>query len=82
MMKIKVRTFIACEQCDKEFGGPDAGDYSDWNPIANGMSLPEFLAGEALSFGWFRVVWMTEDVLLCCQQCVTKWMKEVMSHGN
>ena len=81
-MKIKTLTFIACEHCGKDFGGPDAGDYQDWNPIANGISLPEFLAGEALSFGWFRVVWMTNDVLLCSHQCVTKWMKEVMSHGN
>jgi hypothetical protein len=75
-MKYKVKTFIGCEQCGADFGGPNAGEYEDWDNRLSGVTLPEYLAEEALAMMWIRVVWGSADVLLCSVKCVAAWLKE------
>ncbi|ACI06430.1 hypothetical protein GUMBALL_56 [Mycobacterium phage Gumball] len=80
-MKLKVLTFIACEQCGTHFGGPEAGEY-DYRNLPGKMTIAEYLVEEALASMWIRVIWGADDVILCGPDCVKSWLDEVVSRGN
>ena len=71
-MEVKTYTFIGCENCRRQFGGPRAGEYFDWNDESAGCTITEFLVAEAMDLGWIRVQWYGEDVLICSPSCVSK----------
>lgn len=80
-MKVQVKTFICCENCGKEFGGPEAGQYSDWDESSHGP-LVEYLVSEALSMMWIGLVYGADDVLLCSAKCVNAWIREAAKRDN
>lgn len=69
-MTLRVKTFLACEVCGKEFGGPDAGDYPNWNP----EELHAMLLAEARELFWIQITCGAAEVLVCSRLCAKKWV--------
>lgn len=71
-MHLRVRTFLVCEGCDSDYGGPNAGEY-DHRELRG--TIAEHLADQAMLDGWVRVIWGDQDVLLCSPKCVSSWLE-------
>lgn len=69
-MALKVKTYIACEVCGKEFGGPDGGDYPNWDP----EQLHAMLVAEARELFWIEISCGAPTVLCCSKRCAKKWI--------
>ena len=72
-MKLVTKTFIVCGQCGKEFGGPAAGDYEDWDGKLSDVTLEQYLLGEALGLFWVHIECGAHEVVLCSKKCVKDW---------
>lgn len=69
---LKVKQFIACAVCGKEFGGPAAGEYEDWNHQVS--NLQDFLVSEALEMFWIKIQCGAAEVMVCSRACAKKWI--------
>lgn len=72
-IQLRIRTFLACENCDKLYGGPNAGEY-DYRELSDNMTIQEFLLSEALMDAWIKVTYGKMEVLLCSSDCVKNWL--------
>lgn len=71
---IKMKFFISCAQCEKDFGGPDAGEF-DIKHLTRGVNqILELLLAEAMAMNWITLQYGSDDVLLCSPKCVSEWL--------
>jgi hypothetical protein len=72
-MKVSLKYFIHCDECNEAFGGPQAGDYdiAQWP----GDTLNEMLFEEALGLFWIAVKCGASEKLFCSKRCAKLWVQ-------
>lgn len=80
MHMIQRRFYIACGQCQREFGGPSGGDYDPEEYHGGYEGITEMLVDEALDLNWIRIIWRNLDVLVCSPGCAADWMNETLEN--
>lgn len=80
MAKLRVKQYLACEVCAKEFGGPAGGDYQEWDHKT--ANLADFLMEEAIGMFWIKITCGAAEVLVCSKKCAKHWLYDEDCYGN